>query len=229
MSLLRAEDSGSRNAWSLSASRELENILKEHRGQFRALLFKSIGRVFCSGGHLTDYASLGSAGEGHAINTEIAAGLSLLSEIPVPTVCAVGGDCFGGGVELASCFDVVIANPHVVFALWQRRIGLTYGWGGGARLERKLAPDLVRAWALSTRPWLASELHNLGWLNELVPRARLDARAFDLAVQLAEGSLNSVAGLKAFLPEREKEIFKSLWWGDDHKKALELFVKSRRT
>ncbi|RYZ65331.1 MAG: enoyl-CoA hydratase/isomerase family protein, partial [Proteobacteria bacterium] len=143
------EDSATRNSFSVAAARELREILAANSSA-SALIFSARGRVFCSGGNLSDYASMSSAEEGMKVNNEIRSALSELSALPIPTICVVEGDCFGGGVEVVSCFDHVIAASHVVFALWQRKISLTYGWGGGSRLERRLGSSLLRNLSLST-------------------------------------------------------------------------------
>ena len=114
-------DPATRNAWSLASSRELTSVLGAHVGRLRALVFGTEGRVFCSGGQLGDYAAMSSADEGRRVNDEIAAGLAALASLGVPTVCCVGGDAFGGGVELVSAFDVVVGNHQADFTTETQR------------------------------------------------------------------------------------------------------------
>ncbi len=220
------EDPSSRNSWSLTASRELREVLRSHSGRIRSLVFTSVGRVFCSGGNLSDYAALGTADEGKKINDEIASDLAALASLGVPTVCAVGGDCFGGGVELASAFDVVIAAPHVFFGLWQKRIALSFGWGGGARIEKRIGAARLREWTMSARSFGAREALGSGLIDELVSVDRLLPRAITIAKRFAQGSASATSAFKNFDSSREREIFHSLWWSDEHRKVLEGRKKS---
>lgn len=214
-------DPSSRNSWSLTASRELREVLRARDPRVRALVFSAEGRVFCSGGNLSDYAALSKAEEGRAINDEITDGLATLASLALPTVCVVSGDCFGGGVELASAFDVVLAAPHVMFGLWQKKIGLTFGWGGGARIERRVGSTLMREWSLSSRCVIASEARAAGLVDEIGAAETLAPRAHEVALRLASGSQGAVAALKNFDSKQERETFHSLWWTDDHRKVLQ--------
>ena len=223
---LTFEDPATRNSFSLTAARELMKLIEESKaGQgFDAVLFSARGRVFCSGGNLADYASMSKASEGKQVNDEIREALSALSSLQVPTVCAVAGDCFGGGVELVSCFDHVIAASHVIFGLWQRKISLTYGWGGGSRLERRLGPARLRSLSLSARAIGSREALEFGLIDEICDETSLIERAFDLARTLTGLPKEPVASLKAFSAETEADLFNSLWWNETHQAVL----KSRR-
>jgi enoyl-CoA hydratase/carnithine racemase len=176
--------------------------------------------VFCSGGNLTDYAAMTSPEEGKRVNRKIAAILDEVSRLPVPTVCAVTGDCFGGGVELISAFDVVLSVPHAMFALWQRKIGLSFGWGGGKRLESRLGIHKLRQLALSANSFSALEAMKLGLIDAVSIDERLleDARACAMGMSALPKA--PVASLKSYTPEKEKEIFESLWLNEEHAKVL---------
>lgn len=210
-------DPASRNAFSIAAARELRAVLN---GSFRALVFSAPGRVFCSGGQLDDYASMASADEGRRVNDEIRDVLTKLASLPVPTIACVAGDAFGGGVELISAFDYVLSVPHAMFGLWQRRIGLSFGWGGGARLEKRLGAGVLRSLSLSTHAVSAREALSIGLVDQLVSPAALEATAASLASRLIALPPEPVATLKAFSHETEAGDFNSLWWNPSHSSVL---------
>lgn len=221
--VLTFSDPSSRNSFSLQAARELLAHLEENVGRFDAFVFRARGRVFCSGGNLSDYASMTTAEQGHAVNREIRAILGQVASWPEPSVCAVAGDAFGGGVELASAFDVILAAPHVAFALWQRRIGLSFGWGGGARLERRIGSGRLREWSLSTRLVAATEAADAGLVDRLVPEALLDRDAILRAHELAVSHRDPLVESKSKLgetPQSEVELFEKLWWSEEHRASL---------
>lgn len=217
------EDATSRNSFSVAAARELREILKpivnSSDRAVSALALSARGRVFCSGGNLSDYASMSSASEGTAVNTEIRLALSELASLPIPTVCIVEGDCFGGGVELVSCFDHVIAASHVMFGLWQRKISLTYGWGGGSRLARRLGSGTLRNLSLTTRSVGTREALSLGLIDE-VAGSQIISLGLQRAAALGDLPKEPVEKLKTFSAKSETEFFNSLWWNETHQAIL---------
>ena len=214
------EDSKSRNSFSLAAAHELRRALVSHPGQFDAIVFSADGRVFCSGGNLTDYSKMTDPEQGKAVNREITNVLQELALMPVPTFCLVTGDCFGGGVELLSSFDFVYTVPHAFFALWQRRIGLSFGWGGGARLERRLGLACLRRLAVSTETIGAVEALKIGLVDRVLLRSELLAEVTRVLVGMRNLPRAPVAALKKWTSETELATFEGLWWNEQHLAVL---------
>lgn len=212
------EDLTSRNSFSIAAARELRSLLTSEK--FEAVVFSAQGRVFCSGGNLSDYAAMSKPDEGIAVNDEIREVLASLAALPVPTIAAVGGDAFGGGVELMSCFDHVIAASHVVFGLWQRKIGLTYGWGGGPRLEARLGSARLKTLSLSTRSIGAGEAREAGLVDEVVRDTELLSTALARAKALASLPQEPVTKFKEWTAHTDAAVFNSIWWNQSHRAVL---------
>lgn len=211
-------DPSSRNALSLKAARELREVLA--KGGFDALVLTSVGRVFCSGGQLADYAAMPTADEGRAVNDEIRAILDGLARLEAPTVACVGGDAFGGGVELMSCLDVVIAVPHAMLGLWQRKIGLSFGWGGGARLEDRVGAAVLKRLSLLTTPIAAHEALRLGLVDRVVQESELLDVGHATAQAMASLPREPLMTFKMFDRTREAAAFNSIWWNESHRAVL---------
>lgn len=216
-------DPSTRNSFSLRAAEELHAILQKERGNFTGFIFSAQGRVFCSGGNLADYSALSEAEHGKEINRQIAKILDELSCLPVPTVCLVRGDCFGGGLELISAFDVVLSAPSVLFGFWQRKIGLTYGWGGGARLERRLGEHRVRQLALRAMTFGALEARRMGLIDGIYLEHLLFNEAMAMVRAMARLPKGPVGPVKSLTPVNERETFEKLWWSDEHRAVLNRF------
>ena len=214
------EDSKSRNSFSLAAAHELRRALVSHPGQFDAIVFEAEGRVFCSGGNLTDYSKMTDPEQGKLVNREITTVLNELALMPVPTFCLVNGDCFGGGVEILSAFDFIYTAPHAFFALWQRKIGLSFGWGGGARLERRLGLANLRRLAISTDTLGAHEALRLGLVDRIVLQSELHAEVSRVLAGFRSLPRAPVAALKKWTSETELATFEGLWWNEQHRAVL---------
>lgn len=224
-------DPSSRNSLKLESARELSKFLPQIEKSCDALIFRSEGRVFCSGGNLKDHLAQGASG-GKAANREIAAALSSLSTLKIPTIAMIEGDALGGGLELLSAFDVVMSAPHVLFGFWQRRLGLSFGWGGGARLARRLgSPARLATLALESRALTATEARDAGLVDRINPTWSLRSEVLAEALRLASLPRVSVAAMKALraVPRAEALIeqrsFEKLWFGETHRQRLESFAK----
>lgn len=223
-------DPSTRNSLSLSTAEELSSLLQKYAedSKCQALILNAQGRIFCSGGNLSDYGKMQDAHEGMAVNHRIAEILHELSCFPKPTIAVVNGDCFGGGVELLSAFDFVLSSPHPLFALWQRKIGLTFGWGGGARLEQRLGLHQLRSLALSVESLSAYRAHDLGLIDEIHHEAVLLERSRQRAKALIGLPKAPIHALKNWTVGNEQESFHRLWWNEEHRQVLKAFKKARK-
>ncbi|MDX9731134.1 MAG: enoyl-CoA hydratase/isomerase family protein [Bdellovibrionales bacterium] len=225
---------GSRNSFQLESARELSGILKRIQSiKARALLFRAEGAFFCSGGNLSDHLKQGKTG-GLKANREIATCLKRLEGLGIPTIAVVEGDALGGGLELLSAFDFVFAAPHVLFGFWQRRIGLSHGWGGRARLERRLGAHVTARLALDARAISAEEALRVGLIDQIAASWKIQEDAMAQAARMARLPMKPVAGFKD--PKikgesAERSFFAKLWFAAEHRARLEAFgekAKPRR-
>ena len=219
-------DQKTKNSLSLVMSQEIKSVLESATDDVSVLglCFSASGRVFCSGGNLSDYAAMSMHAEGIAVNRDISLTLSKLAEFPKPTVAIVEGDCFGGGIELLSCFDVVYAAPHALFGFWQRRIGLTFGWGGGPRLVKRIPAKKLSNLALLTSNLFAEEALAIGLIDGVFPQSRILASAIQAVTALASLPKGPFTALRSERPLQSgvtaEAVFEELWWQDEHLKAL---------
>ncbi|NJL24748.1 MAG: enoyl-CoA hydratase/isomerase family protein [Calothrix sp. SM1_5_4] len=205
----------SANALSLSAARELAAIASKHRAYPGVVVVRARGPVFCSGGHLTDYAKLKGKAPGLRVNREITRALDRFAQWPCVKLAAIEGDVLGGGMEWLARFDYRWSVPHAVFGFWQRRIGLTFGWGGGAVWARHLGEPRTRQLLMESRPLSAAEALRLGLLDRIVPGWKL---ADELAAWAA--AMDGAGPARRWTASAETRIFSSLWLGETHRRVL---------
>jgi len=190
------------------------------------LLVTAEGSVFCSGGNLSDHAAQGRA-NGLMVNLKIGKFLDRLSTLKIPTVALVGGDVYGGGLEFLSAFDHIVGLPHCLYGFWQRRMGLSFGWGGGRRLKRRLLPARLSALSLEARVVSAGEALRLGLIDETVPRHSAMAEALALALRVGSLPKRSVSAIKRATQVDSAAVeaseFKALWFQEAHREALTRF------
>jgi enoyl-CoA hydratase/carnithine racemase len=100
-------------------------------------------------------------------------GLTSRFDLTKPVIAAVNGVAMGGGFEIALACDLIIASDNAVFALPEPRVGLAALAGGLQRLPRQIGTKQALGMILTGRRVGAAEGQTLGFVNEVVPQAKL--------------------------------------------------------
>jgi enoyl-CoA hydratase/carnithine racemase len=217
----------SSNAFSLEAARSLSRVVKEFRSWKRPVIVTSGHRsLFCSGGNLSDYARLKGKAPGLKINREITKHLDAFGAWPCVKLALIEGDALGGGVEWLARFDFRWATPSVLLAFWQRRIGLSSGWGGGKAWARKIGEENVRLLLQEGALLHPARAMRLGLVDRVLPAWKIRAEAESWASALGDSA--SINALSRWSSGRESAVFTSLWMGQEHKAVLEKWSKKKR-
>jgi enoyl-CoA hydratase len=148
----------------------------------RVLVVTGTGdQAFCAGGDLnelleiTDHAQADRAGP---------LGFARLDP-GKPTIAAVNGHCYGGGLELALWCDWRVAAENAQFGALNRQWGLPLIDGGTQRLPRIVGFSNAM-WLVSTGCRIdAQRALQIGLVQELVPAGEALPRALELAHALA--------------------------------------------
>lgn len=139
------------------------------------------GRAFCSGADLKQVPSLLQ----HPY-VERAGPMGFARLDPgKPTIAAIEGYCFAGGLELAAWCDFRIAGETAEFGVLNRRWGVPLVDGGTQRLPRLVGQGHA-LWLIETGVRLdARRAQAIGLCQEVVPAGQALARALELARQIA--------------------------------------------
>jgi methylglutaconyl-CoA hydratase len=119
--------------------------------------------------------------------------LYTLYTCPLPLVGRVHGDCYAGGVGLASVCDVLVAAEGMHFCLSEARLGLLPATIG-PYVVRALGEQASRRYFISAERFGAAEAHRLGFVHELATAETIDAKV-DAIVQTLVA--NGPAAVKA--------------------------------
>lgn len=191
------------------------------------LLVRGVGPAFCSGGHLGQVrAGLVEREHGVRMSSAMTVVLDALLALPRLVVAEVDGPALGGGAELLTACDHVACGGSARIGFVHARLGVAPGWGGAARLVRRIGaasalrvlgsaavfdpatavrvgvadawdPDPTRALASLVDPWRG------------VAPAALRA----IKSQVAAASPIHRTGV-------ESARFADVWGGDAHRRAL---------
>ncbi|WP_170422342.1 enoyl-CoA hydratase/isomerase family protein [Ruegeria arenilitoris] len=155
----------------------------ERDGSIRALILTGAGeKAFCCGADIGAWGGLSPAEfarhwvrDGHRV-------FDRLARIGKPTIAAINGHAFGGGLELASCCDLRLMTPRATLALPEARVGIVPGWSGTQRLTRLIPEAAVKEMALFGRRIGADRALALGYVTEVTDDVL--ARALEITADL---------------------------------------------
>jgi enoyl-CoA hydratase/carnithine racemase len=129
-----------RNAIPAEGWARLAESLAEAAGA-RLLVVSGAGGAFCAGADLSDFAAMRDDEDARARFREaMRAALDSLRALPMPTIAAVDGSCYGAGVALALACDLRVASAGAVFAITPAKIGLSYPQEDVHRLVALVGP-----------------------------------------------------------------------------------------
>jgi len=109
-----------------------------------------------------------------------------LAEMSRPVLCALNGDAFSAGLELALACDVRIAAEGARLGLPETAMGILPLAGGTQRLARLVGRAKALEMILTAEPIDAQEALRIGLVSAVTPRERLMAEAGAIAERLAE-------------------------------------------
>jgi len=166
----------------------------------RVLVLAAEGKSFSAGVDLNWMREIAGYDEAdnRADAERLAAMLRALDTLPKPTIAAVQGPVYGGGVGLVAACDIAIGSDAAQFSLSEVRLGL---------VPAVISPYVVRAigmrharrFALTGERFDAATAQSTGLLHEVVAADALDRRVDELATLLAEAAPAAQAEVKALL------------------------------
>ena len=102
-------------------------------------------------------------------------GIALRETLNVPVIARVNGHAVGGGFEMVLGCDIIVAADSATFGLPEARVGRLPLDGGMTLLQRQVPFHLAMGVLLTGRRISAAEAFRIGLVNEVAPRAELDA------------------------------------------------------
>lgn len=196
------------NALDAQMRETLASLLKDLQqdDSVRAIMLKGDGKAFCAGFDLKELqANLGSVERSLAQLNSDAILFERLENCQKPTVAAVDGVAFGGGLELATCCDFILASGRSRFALPEIKIGAIPAAGGTVRTTRMIGPARCRQMILLGEAIDAATALNWGLITRLIDAERFDREAEDFIRHLAELPARALQYAKRAIRSAERD------------------------
>ena len=186
------------NAIDLATESELQRIWSEleQRRDVRVVVLTGEGeRAFCVGADMKN-PSLTGLDYWAAARPGGFGGIALRETLNLPVVARVNGYALGGGFEMVLGCDIVVACDEASFGLPEPLVGRLPLDGGMALLQRQIPHRLAMGMLLTGQRISAAKALQYGLINEVVPRAELDAAVARWVDQILACAPLSVQAIK---------------------------------
>jgi methylglutaconyl-CoA hydratase len=168
----------------------------------RVVVLAATGKSFSAGADLGWMQRMASYSEAEnlADAENLARLMHTLDTLSKPTVAAVQGPAYGGGVGLVACCDMVFAAPEAQFALTEVKLGLIPAVIS-PYVVRKIGPSHARRYFLSAERFSAEVAQRIGLVHELAPQSEVLPLAQSWAAQLRQNGPQSMAAAKRLVAD----------------------------
>lgn len=181
------------------------------RSDAHVAILSGEGKAFCAGGDIAAWSQESAQDFGRHWVRDGHAAFDALARLRQPVIALLDGHVLGGGLELAACADLRIAEQHIKIGQPETGLGIIPGWSGTQRAVRRFGAQVVRRMVVMGEVFTAQEGLTLGLCDKVVdtgkgPSAVEDAAQRVLsrgprATELSKMMVNAAEG-----EERERVI-----------------------
>jgi enoyl-CoA hydratase len=229
------------NAFNYETLEELQRTVEDIRvnPEVRVIIFTGSGeKAFSVGADLKERKTLSQTDVKRNVY-KIGEVFSLIDNLPQPTIAAINGFAFGGGMELALSCDFRLAALGTKMGLTETSLAIIPGAGGTQRLPRLIGQARALELILSARRLTSEEALQYGLLTKAVPQEQLLEESLKLAgemlangpVAIQQAKFAVKQGMNADLQtglQIERKAYEVTIPTEDRMEALQAFSEKRK-
>jgi enoyl-CoA hydratase len=170
----------------------------------RVVVLRGAGdKAFVAGADISQFKDRRRNMEDEAEYRRIGArGREALAALSKPLLAMIHGYCVGGGVSIAIGCDIRIASDDARFGIPAARLGLGYHYSGMEQLMALIGPSYTKEIFFTARTdWSAQDALRMGLVNQVVPKAELEAFTREYALTIARNAPLTLRSAKASVNE----------------------------
>ena len=178
-----------------------------HDPSVRVLIMRGFGHeAFASGADISEFEThrkdAASAAEYERTNGRA---FEVLTAFEKPLIAMIEGVCVGGGLAIALCADLRIAADDSRFAIPAARLGLGYAYAGLERVVHLVGPSAAAEIFFTARTYTAEEALRIGLVNQVAPKADLEAFTLRYASGIAHNAPLTLRAAKRAIAESQRD------------------------
>lgn len=170
--------------------------------EVRVVVLRGAGeRAFSAGADISEFES-GRTGDAAKVYDALNdAAFNALIDCPKPTIAMIRGFCLGGGLGLALCCDMRIADETSEFAIPAARLGIGYNARWVRPILAAVPADRAKQLLFTGRRFRSADAEAMGLVTQLVSKADIEATVEALAKEIAANAPLSIAAAKRIIDE----------------------------
>jgi len=231
-----------RNAISVEMWREIPRVLEtlEADDRVRVVVMRGAGEVaFVSGADISEFGEQRTGDSVQGYDADSGRAFGALANLGKPLIAMIHGFCIGGGAAIALGADLRYSADDGVFAIPAARLGLGYHLGGIEALSHLVGPSRAKEIFFTARRFDAGEALQMGLLNGVFPKTRLEAAVRETADRIADNAPLTVKAVKLCVREIAREpgardhdavnaAIRACFESEDYREGMRAFLEKRR-
>lgn len=198
------------------------------------------GKAFCAGADISQFAEKRSSEDAVALyNQTTDRSSQVLATATKPTIAKIEGFCIGGGLGIAMCCDMRLANEQATFAVPAAKLGLGYRGDGLKRLVDVVGPSFAKEIFYTARQFTAGEALTMGLVNRVMPRNVLVNYVDDYTKTIAGNAPLTISAARVVINELMKDesirdqkladkVVDDCFASEDYKEGRTAFMEKRK-
>ena len=170
--------------------------------EVRVIVVRGAGdKAFCAGADISEFESARTAENAASYDALNEAAFQALTRCPKPVIAMIHGFCMGGGLAIALCCDMRLADEASQFAVPAAKLGIGYNARWVRPILAAIPPACAKELLFTGRRYRADEAAAMGLVSRVVPASELEATVRALAEEIAANAPLTVAAAKLVIDE----------------------------
>ncbi len=192
------------NAYTAAMWEALPGLLRKAEADdaIRVVVLRGAGtRAFSAGADISEFETSRTGEAAKVYDRLNHQAFAALSDCAKPTIAMIHGHCLGGGLGIAVCCDLRLADEAAQFAIPAAKLGIGYNPRWVRPLLGVVSPPSAKEILFTGRRFTAADAARMGLVNRVLAADKLEAETRALAAEIAGNAPLSVLAAKRAIDE----------------------------
>jgi enoyl-CoA hydratase len=206
----------------------------------RVIILRGAGeKAFSAGADISEFESARTGDNAQSYDALNDAVFNALQAATKPVIAMIHGFCLGGGLGIAACCDLRLADDKAQFAIPAAKLGIGYNQRWIRPLLAMASPHRVKELLFTGDRFSAADALQMGLVNRVCLASELQQVTLDLASRIASNAPLSVKAAKAAIDNlhrhpdqpdtaRLDRLTQACFDSDDYAEGRRAFLEKRK-
>lgn len=206
----------------------------------RVIILRGAGqKAFSAGADISEFEGARTGENAKAYDTLNHSAFNAIMEAAKPVIAMIHGHCLGGGLGIAACCDLRVADEAAQFAIPAAKLGLGYNPRWVGPLLALASASRIKELLFTGRRFNAGDALAMGLVDRVVPAMELEATVRTLAAEIAGNAPLSVKAAKSTIDELTRHpatpdlakldaAIEACFVSDDYAEGRRAFLEKRK-